>query len=799
MRTIVVAVLSIAAFAAFAQAPGAAPEPNAASTLVVQPVLSVTPADRPVNSSPGSTTFSVQNTGTGAMRWSAASDAAWATITNGTSGVNAGTITVSYTENTTGAERVATITVTADGATGSPKSVKITQAPELAILSVTPANSAVSASAGVMTFSVENTGTGTMNWTASSGEAWATITAGNSGTNAGMITVSYAANTTTTPRVATITVTAEGATESPKSVTLTQAGEQPILAVTPTDSAVEAEAGTATFTVTNVGNGTLTWTAGSGESWATITEGGSGTGDGTITVSYEANSSNAVRVATITVTADGATNSPHPVTLTQAAGIPVLSVSPSDSAVPAGTGTVAFAVENSGTGTLSWSASSGDAWATITDGNSGTDAGTITVSCTANSTMAPRVATITVTADGATESPKSVTITQAAAEPYLAVSPIDSVVSANAGTATFTVTNDGTGAMDWSANCAAVWATITSGGSGTDTGTITVSYEANTTGAVRVATITVTADGATGSPRSVTITQAAQQPILSITPLDSAVGADAGSTTFKVSNSGTGPMSWSASCGDAWATITSGTSGTDTGTVLVGFTANTTNVARAATITVTADGALGSPREVTITQAAGVPVLTVTPSDSLVSAGPGTAVFTVRNTGTGTMTWTASSADAWATITDGSPGTDAGSITVSFTANTTSAERVATITIAAPGAVGSAQDVKITQAAVVAGIADQLSGIPEEYGLSQNYPNPFNPATMIRFALPKAGQTRLEVFNALGQKVAVLVEGLLDAGFHQVSFDGSTLPSGLYLYRLQAGEYVATKKLVLMK
>ncbi|MCH8487621.1 MAG: T9SS type A sorting domain-containing protein [Candidatus Cyclonatronum sp.] len=91
------------------------------------------------------------------------------------------------------------------------------------------------------------------------------------------------------------------------------------------------------------------------------------------------------------------------------------------------------------------------------------------------------------------------------------------------------------------------------------------------------------------------------------------------------------------------------------------------------------------------------------------------------------------------------------------------------------------------------------SELPRVVSLSQNYPNPFNPTTLIRFELPASEEVRLEVYNVQGQRVAVLVNGTVQAGVHNVSFDASTLSSGVYLYRLQAGNQVLTRKMTLIK
>ena len=89
--------------------------------------------------------------------------------------------------------------------------------------------------------------------------------------------------------------------------------------------------------------------------------------------------------------------------------------------------------------------------------------------------------------------------------------------------------------------------------------------------------------------------------------------------------------------------------------------------------------------------------------------------------------------------------------------------------------------------------------LPTAFSLEQNYPNPFNPSTMIRFALPEQSSVTLTVFNTLGQQVATLVEGEMEAGYHNVDFDASHLASGVYLYRLSAGDYIQTRRLVVLR
>jgi hypothetical protein len=90
-------------------------------------------------------------------------------------------------------------------------------------------------------------------------------------------------------------------------------------------------------------------------------------------------------------------------------------------------------------------------------------------------------------------------------------------------------------------------------------------------------------------------------------------------------------------------------------------------------------------------------------------------------------------------------------------------------------------------------------GVPKEFMLEQNYPNPFNPSTTIQYALPARSHVNLSLFNTLGQQVAELVNEELEAGYHEVSFDAKNLPSGVYFYRIQAGTFVETKRLLLLR
>jgi hypothetical protein len=89
--------------------------------------------------------------------------------------------------------------------------------------------------------------------------------------------------------------------------------------------------------------------------------------------------------------------------------------------------------------------------------------------------------------------------------------------------------------------------------------------------------------------------------------------------------------------------------------------------------------------------------------------------------------------------------------------------------------------------------------IPKEFMLSQNYPNPFNPSTIVEFGVPVDSKVKVEVFNILGQLIAVLVDEVRQAGYYKVTFGSSNMPSGVYFYRMSAGSFVQTKKMQLIK
>ena len=355
--------------------------------------LAVTPPNQPVTSAAGNTTFTV-NTNV-VTPWGVVSDQTWCTVTP--SGTGNGTITATYTQNTTLSSRVANITVSA---TGVPAViVTVSQAGTSPTLSVTPPNQPVTSAAGNTTFTV----TSNSSWIVSSDQTWCTVTP--SGNGNGPIQATYTENTTANTRVAGVTVTVAGL--SPVVVMVTQAGITPTLIVTPSNQDVTAPAGNTSFSVTS----NSSWTVSSDQGWCNVTP--SGTGSGTLSATYQENVLTTQRIANITVLVNGL--GPIVVTVTQGGATPTLLVTPSGRIVPVAAGTTNFSVASNS----NWSAISDASWCVVTSSGSGN--GTIDAVYQQNTGMNPRTALITVTVNGVT--PVMVTVFQeglvGVAEPVL--------------------------------------------------------------------------------------------------------------------------------------------------------------------------------------------------------------------------------------------------------------------------------------------------------------------------------------------------------------------------------------------
>jgi flagellar hook assembly protein FlgD len=92
-----------------------------------------------------------------------------------------------------------------------------------------------------------------------------------------------------------------------------------------------------------------------------------------------------------------------------------------------------------------------------------------------------------------------------------------------------------------------------------------------------------------------------------------------------------------------------------------------------------------------------------------------------------------------------------------------------------------------------------LNEIPTEYSLTQNYPNPFNPSTKITYSIPEASLVTIKIYDITGNDLETLINEEKVVGAYEITWDGSNYPSGIYFYKIEAGNFVETKKLVLIK
>jgi hypothetical protein len=111
---------------------------------------------------------------------------------------------------------------------------------------------------------------------------------------------------------------------------------------------------------------------------------------------------------------------------------------------------------------------------------------------------------------------------------------------------------------------------------------------------------------------------------------------------------------------------------------------------------------------------------------------------------------------------------------------------------------GSLESGYSNEAGLLLGVKEE-GGIPTEFSMSQNYPNPFNPTTRIKFGLPQRAMTKITVYDVLGREVQTLIDRELETGYYEINVDINDFPSGVYFYRIQSGNFVQTKKMILMK
>ena len=284
-----------------------------------------------------------------------------------------------------------------------------------------------------------------------------------------------------------------------------------------------------------------------------------------------------------------------------------------------------------------------------------------------------------------------------------------------------------------------------------------------------------------------------------------------------ISNGGNGPLNWSASETADWLSITS-----SAGTAPGGFTANVNIAALAigrhtAPITITSPEASNSPQTIMIVVDIADDVNILLSPDNLhfnalVGINPASQQIGISNASPSGIQfdWGAVESSPWLSV---NPSSGTSPSTLEFfvdvagllPGNYNAKVIVKQIAGIATDVDDDEDTVDVTLTVDSPTDVDDLGGsLPTVFSLEQNYPNPFNPTTSIEFNLPKSSYVSLTVFNILGQKVAELVNGSLSAGNKQIEWDGTdsngrTLESGVYFYKITAGEFSMTRKMMMLK
>ncbi len=516
--------------------------------------LAVTPANQNVTAAAGATDFTVTRSGNDEdIAWTAAvtSGSAWLSITSGSSGTNDGTIVAAYDANPDTTPRIGSIVVTPAGGAG-PLTVTVTQAGE-AGLEITPADDFVSSGPvggpfvpASKDYTLRNTSGTVLAWTAADNRTWINLsrTSGNLDPGASdVVTVFFTSGADslgTGVHTGTITFTnrTTGVGNATRGVTLTISGTAGTLAVTPAEGLTSTGGvggpftpSSVDYTLRNSGTTSIDWQSSKTQDWTSLSA-GSGTlaagESATVTVSINA-AANSLAIGahqdTVTFTnlTNGNGNTTRTVALTVTAPPGVLSVAPAGGLTATGPEggpftpvSQAYTLQNTGESSLAWTASKLQSWTTLSaTGGTLEVGGTATVTVSINSAADALAAgdyTDTVSFVNATTGNGSTTrsvILTVLHGPALSVTPANRDVTFTGGTVTFDVANLGAGTMSWTAAVVSGsdWLAISSGGSGTNAGTITVVAAANRTPSERVGIVRVTAAGATGSPANVTVSQ----------------------------------------------------------------------------------------------------------------------------------------------------------------------------------------------------------------------------------------------------------------------------------------------------
>lgn len=493
----------------------------------------INPTSASVASGGGTTPVSIQTDAS--CSWAAASNVAWLAIAGVGTGSGNGSVTVSAQPNT-GTARSGTLTIAGQTFT-------VNQAGSCAS-SINPTSQSVALGGG--TGQVNVTIAAGCGWTSSSNASWLTITAGASGTGNGQVTFSAAANTGGA-RSGTLTIAGQ-------TFTVNQAGSC-AATLNPTSFAAPATAGTGPQVTVTAPAG-CAWTSTSNAPWLSITSGANGSGNGTVAFTFTANTG-AARTGTLTIAGQTFT--------VNQAGSCASSINPTSQSIGAAGGAGSQISVTSPSG-CAWTATTADAWISVTSGATGSGNGTVNFTIAANAGPA-RTGTLSVAG-------QTFTVNQAAGC-AASINPTSQSVGAGGGTATDVAVTTSSGCA-WTSTSNASWLTITQGPTGSGNGTVRFTVAANT-GSERTGTLTI-------AGQTHMVTQASGC-TYNIKPNNHKL-SDNPQTSPQIAVTTSAGCAWTAVSNASWITIIEGASGVDDGTVRYTVTRNNSNNPRTGTITI---------------------------------------------------------------------------------------------------------------------------------------------------------------------------------------------------------------------
>ena len=557
--------------------------------------------------------------------WTAAADVNWITGLSPASGQGNGEVRFQVAANPATSARQGRITLNSVAA-------QVNQAGVSCRVEISPPSQAIDASGGSGT--VQVTTPGSCAWTTSTSAPWLTVTSGASGTGNGTVSYTVGANTGVA-RLAVLTI-------SDQTFAVTQAAPgapQCNYSIQETSVTVPATGGSAVVNVQ--ADPSCSWTAASNVAWVAVSGIGVGSGNGSVTINVSPNTG-AARSGTVTIAG-------RTLAVNQAVSC-LGSLNPTSALIAAGGGagpSIAVTVA-AGCG---WTASTTDAWLSITQGASGTGNGTVAFSASANPGPA-RTGSLAIAG-------QTFGVTQPSCALSLNLPSQSLPATAGAGSP---INVSAVGGCNWTASASVPWITITGGASGVGNGSVTFSVTANS-GSGRTGTITI------GS-QAHTVTQAGSCSI-SIAPPSQTVPAAGGTATSVTVTAALG-CNWTAVPSQGWLTVISGASGAGNGTVGLSAEANI-GPDRSATVTIA--GQIH-----TVTQTSGC-TYSLNPTNHALDKNPQTPPAIAVNTTSGCF-WTAVSNDAWIIVESGASGSGPGTVTYRVTNNNGNGPRTGTLTIA---------------------------------------------------------------------------------------------------------------------